>query len=193
MLLVFFVIFLFSETLEENLGYKYKYKYTLEINPLPFVTGGGHAPEFFLPIPGINFEMKVKDRLSLNFELNNVWFIFPVEVELGIREYLGKESFRGTYLYQGLAWGWINIATSAESEENSEKNRYRKLAKYVPNLILTLGNKSISKKGFTIDPFLGLRIIYGGGFLIGLIGNFSFGSFKFGILPALGLYLGYSW
>jgi hypothetical protein len=188
MLLVFFVIFLFSETLEENLGYKYTY--TLEINPLPFVTGGGHAPEFFLPIPGINFEMKVKDGISLNFELNNVWFIFPVEAEIGIREYLGRESFRGTYLYQGLAWGWINIATSAESEENSEKNRYRKLAKYVPNLILTLGNKSISKKGFTIDPFLGLRIIYGGGFLMG---NLSFGSFKFGILPALGLYLGYSW
>ena len=34
--------------------------------------------------------------------------IIPVEVEIGIREYLQKKkNFQGFYFYQGIAVGWI--------------------------------------------------------------------------------------
>ncbi len=59
-----------------------------------------------------------------------------------------------------------------------------------PYLVLTFGDKYISRKGFTLDRFIGLKIVYGGGFFSEYL---TIGSLKFGILPALGLYLGYSW
>jgi hypothetical protein len=52
-------------------------------------------------------------------------------------------------------------------------------------LILLLGYKYISESGFTIDPFLGSRIVYGLGYGLG------FGKVDF--FPAIGVYLGYSW
>jgi hypothetical protein len=151
-----------------------EYKYTLSVNPLAFTILVDH---FVLPVPspGINFERKISGRLSLNFEVNNLLLIFPNELEIGLREYLMKE-FNGLYLYQGLAWGWINSFVDTE--------RYGEIAKYIPNLIFTFGYKYVSRGGFTVDPFLVLRSIYG---VKGLGGG------PIGILPALGIYFGYTW
>jgi hypothetical protein len=159
MLLAFIIFFLVSK------------QYTLEINPFSFI-----VPFLFLPTPGINFELGLKRNFSLNFEVNNKLLIEPLEGEVGIREYLEEDkALEGFYLYQGLAWGWLNIW--------GPDKKYREVAKYIPCLILTLGYKSISKRGFVVDPFLGLRLMYGGE---------SFGIKPIGFLPALGLYLGYA-
>jgi len=153
--LIFFVI------MEGEVGEKLEkgYKNTLSVN--------------LFPIPGINFERKIRRRLSLNFEVNNL--ILPSELEIGLREYLMKE-FNGLYLYQGLAWGVLNFSVDTE--------RYGEIAKYIPNLIFTFGYKYVSGGGFTVDPFLVLRSIYG---VKGLGGG------PIGILPALGIYFGYTW
>jgi hypothetical protein len=175
MLLCFLLLLLMSETSEKVL----EYKYSLGVNPLAFfIVGAGHAGGIILPNPGINFEVKGDDNLSFNFEINAIFpFPIPTEIEVGIREYLLKE-FRGFYFYQGIAWGWINLLLLPEE-------RYKKIARYIPNLILVVGYKYVFKSGFTIDPFLGLRAAYG------FFGNVNLGPF--GIWRDLGVYLGYTW
>jgi hypothetical protein len=131
--------------------------------------------------PGINFEMKVKNSFSLNFELNNALFIFPVEVEVGIREYLGDRNFDGFYLYQGLA-SWVLVSLWEAIGLKKKQNSLMELI--IPHLILTFGYKYIDKKGFTLDPFLGLRII---------LSDLLLTSSVPAHFPVVGLYLGYSW
>jgi hypothetical protein len=78
----FFIIFLISE---------HQYRYTLSLNLYSFVIFASVAERgvavFPLPSPGINFELRISKKFSFNFELNNVLFVLPHEVELGIREY----------------------------------------------------------------------------------------------------------
>jgi hypothetical protein len=187
--LVFALIMESTGNLEE------KYKYTVSINPtsvLPFMLSDSGFTVFQLypgrklvvvPSPGINFEVKIIGKVSINFEINNMTFfgsIIPAEFELGIREYLQEgKKFYGFYIYQGLSWGIVNFYTRVENFERTTKYVY------VPNLILLLGYKYISESGFTIDPFLGSRIVYGLGYGLG------FGKVDF--FPAIGVYLGYSW
>jgi hypothetical protein len=143
-----------------------KYKYTISINLFSIVfeeVGHGVLP---LPSPGINFELRISRKFSFNFELNNVLFVLPHEVELGIREYLGKKDFEGFYLYQGLAAG-LGLSKSFGPAD--------------PSLVLVVGYKSIESSGFTIDPFLGAKIFY------------AMEEKRIIPTPALGLYLGYSW
>jgi len=175
MLLGFLLLLLISETSEKEL----EYKYSLNVNPLAFfIVDAGHAGGIILPNPGINFEGKGEGNWSLNFEINVIFpFPIPTEIEVGIREYLLKE-FRGFYFYQGIAWGWINLLFLPEE-------RYRKIARYIPNLILLGGYKYVFRSGFTIDPFLGLRAAYG------FFGDVNLGPF--GIWRDLGVYLGYTW
>ncbi|MDT7906870.1 MAG: hypothetical protein RRA63_02330 [Candidatus Calescibacterium sp.] len=172
-----------------------KYKYTVSINPtsvLPFMLSDSGFSILQLhpgrklvvvPSPGINFEVKIIGKVSINFEINNMTFfgsIIPAELELGIREYLQEgKKFYGLYIYQGLSWGIVNFYTRVENFERTTKYVY------VPNLILLCGYKYISGSGFTIDPFLGSRIVYGLGYGLG------FGKVDF--FPAIGVYLGYSW
>jgi hypothetical protein len=175
MLLGFLILLLISETSEERFGHKY----SLSINPLAvFIGVAGHAGGIILPNPGINFEAKGDGNWSFNFEINAIFFI-PTEIEVGIREYLDKKKeFRGFYFYQGIAWGWINLLFLPEE-------RYKKIARYIPNLILVGGYKYVFRSGFTIDPFLGLRAAYG------FLGDVNLGPF--GIWRDLGVYLGYTW
>lgn len=189
MLLVGFLVFgLILETSNENLISENKdtFKHTLAINSLAAV---GSLFAIVLhsdlsPAPGVNFELGIKNNFSVNFEidLNNIFFlILPVEGEIGLRKYLQEEKeFWGFYLYQGIAWGWINLIYT-------DPARYGKIAKYLPNLIFAGGYKYVFKSGFTIDPFLVLRLIYGGKiFSLGQIGFVE-------LFPLWGLYLGYSW
>jgi hypothetical protein len=159
-IVLLFVIFILGSE-DSVMNFKSKYKYTISVNPLSFLIVSGRHIDFTVPIyiPGINFEALLgESNLSLNFELNNFFFVIPVELELGIREYLQeRKEFQGFYLYQGIAIGFI-IPTGA-------------------SVILTGGYKSIKKSSFTIDPFVGIRIVIK----------------PFFPLPALGLYLGYSW
>jgi hypothetical protein len=53
------------------------FSYTLTINPLPVLVGITREASIVIWIPGINFESKLKENFSLNFELNNVFLIFP--------------------------------------------------------------------------------------------------------------------
>jgi hypothetical protein len=100
-MLLFLIFALISEVHDK--GTETEYKYTISVNPLSFVIeGAGHGGVLIVPTPGINFELRALGRLSLNFELNNLFFIIPVEFEVGIREYLLKE-FEGVYIYQGVA------------------------------------------------------------------------------------------
>ena len=162
MFLDFFIIFLIS--------LEHQYKYTLSLNPFSFVIFASVAERgvvvFPLPSPGINFELRISKKFSFNFELNNVLFVLPHEVELGIREYLGKEDFKGFYIYQGLAAG-LGLSESFGPAD--------------PSLVLVVGYKSIEDNGFTIDPFLGAKIFY------------AIEEKRIFPTPALGLYLGYSW
>jgi hypothetical protein len=162
MFLDFFIIFLIS--------LEHQYKYTLSLNPFSFVifaSVAGHGVAVFpLPSPGINFELRISKKFSFNFELNNVLFVLPHEVELGIREYLGKKDFKGFYLYQGLAAG-LGLSKSFGPAD--------------PSLVLVVGYKSIEDNGFTVDPFLGAKIFY------------AMEEKRIIPTPALGLYLGYSW
>ena len=159
-----------------NLSESRNFSYTLVINPLPVLVGITREASIVIWIPGINFESKLKENFSLNFELNNVFLIFPFELEVGVREYLKGRGIEGFYLYQGLA-GMLTYFFNGKFE-------------VIPNLVLTFGDKYISRKGFTLDRFIGLKIVYGGGFFSEYL---TIGSLKFGILPALGLYLCYSW
>jgi hypothetical protein len=167
MLLGFLLLVLVTDVLDKKIE---EYRYTFTINPLPFLfmpSIFGSRPTIFALVPGINLEIRIKEKLSLNFELNNAWLIFPAEIEIGIREYLGDKVFEGFYLYQGLAGlNLENISKDIEQERALE-----------PSLILTAGYKFIFRNGFTVDPFAGIRI-------------FILEAFPF---PAVGLYLGYSW
>jgi hypothetical protein len=91
--------------------------------------------------------------------------LIPHEVEVGIREYLGKKDFEGFYLYQGLAAG-LGLSKSSVPAD--------------PSLVLVIGYKSIGSSEFTIDPFLGVKIFY------------VIEEKRIFPTPALGLYLGYS-
>jgi hypothetical protein len=178
MLLGFFIIFLISE-----------YRYSLCVNPVAFGPKVINIPRQGPSLaPGINFEMKVKNSFSLNFELNNALFIFPLEVEVGIREYLGDRNFDGFYLYQGLAsWVLVSLweAIGLKKKQNSSEDRNNPplIELVIPHLILTFGYKYIDKKGFTLDPFLGSKILP----------HFFLFSSGVPFFPVLGLYLGYSW
>ena len=99
----------------------------------------------------MNFEIGVKNNFSLNFTLNSALIILPVEFGFGFREYLqGRERFQGVYLYQGGKLGWIDKLDI----ETLTKANY-------PYLVLSTGYKYIDNQGgFTIDPFLELRIVY---------------------------------
>jgi hypothetical protein len=168
--------------ISENLNEKIDHKYSLTCNILGVFIAASREAGIILPNPGINFEMRGKGNWSLNFEINVIFPIpIPTEIEVGVREYLQEEKkFRGFYLYQGLSWGYVNLVSLPEEE------KYRKIVKYLPNLILTSGYKYVSRSGFTVDPFFVLRLMYGGGFM-----GFDLGPIE--ILPALGLYLGHSW
>ena len=152
-----------------------KYKYTLVINPagidvieFPSIYGGeiAWAPE-------INFELKTGIKYSLNFSVNlgywngydNKTYIYISEIETGLRRYFKEKKFQGFYLYGGLGTYFVRTTTDAGGI---------KLERVIPNLIFTVGYKYISRKGITIDPFLAIK-------------------FPYIPLPALGLYLGYSW
>jgi hypothetical protein len=185
MFLGFFIIFLLSITEEGS-----NFKYTLSINPLYFTTIYG-GESYYVPIiipapaPGVNFELKSKGNLSLNFEMNML-LIIPVEVEIGIREYLQKKkNFQGFYFYQGIAVGWILFPVFPEG--------------FLPSIILTAGYKSIREGGFTLDPFFGVKAFYKAFSgkseeerRVDIKGIVNISSF-FIIIPAIGLYLGYSW
>jgi len=152
----------------ENLGIRYKYTISTNFFSIVFL----EAEHGFLPLPspGINFELRTSKKFSFNFELNNVLFVLPHEVELGIREYLGKKDFESFYLYQGLA---IGLPISYRHD--------RSFIPTDPSLVLIAGYKSIEDSGFTIDPFLGAKIFY------------AMEEKRIIPTPALGLYLGYSW
>jgi len=170
MFLFSLILVLISQTTHYN---------TISVNPLAFMIyygEGGHIPLFVpIPTPGINFENEIKSRFSLNFELNNLFLIVPIELELGVREYLQKEKeFEGFYFYQGISVGWID--------------RFGTSTKY-PYLVLTGGYKSIKESGFTVDPFVGVLMSIGRLFASQ---DLKF-LLKFGILPILGLYFGYTW
>jgi hypothetical protein len=147
-----------------------KYKYTISTNLFSIVFLEAEHGVLPLPSPGINFELRILKKLSFNFELNNVFFVLPHEVELGIRGYLGKKDFEGFYLYQGLA---IGLPISYRPD--------RSFIPTDPGLVLVIGYKSIEDSGFTIDPFLGAKIFY------------AIEEKRIIPTPALGLYLGYSW
>jgi hypothetical protein len=166
-MLLILIFGLISEAWDGDL--EIKYKYTISINLFSIVFEGvGHGVLPF-PSPGINFELRILNKLSFNFELNNVLFILPHEVELGIREYLGKKDFEGFYLYQGLA---IGLPISYRPD--------RSFIPTDPSLVLVVGHKSIESSEFTIDPFLGVKIFY------------VIEEKRIFPTPALGLYLGYS-
>jgi hypothetical protein len=147
-----------------------KYKYTLVINP-------AGIDVFLLPsiawAPEINFELKTGIKYSLNFSVNlgywngydNKTYIYISEIETGLRRYFKEKKFRGFYLYGGLGPYFVRTTTDAGGI---------KLERVIPNLIFTVGYKYISGKGITIDPFLAIK-------------------FPYIPIPALGLYLGYSW
>ncbi len=165
-----------------------KYKYTLVINPagidvieFPSIYGGeiAWAPE-------INFELKTGIKYSLSFGVNLAYwkgypkaeildnvvrvsdektYIYISEIEVGVRRYFKEKKFRGFYLYGGLGPYFVRTTTDAGGI---------KLERVIPNLIFTVGYKYISRKGITIDPFLAIK-------------------FPYIPIPALGLYLGYSW
>jgi hypothetical protein len=154
-------------------------KYTLSINPLPaFPVGAPGISTIFIIIwiPGINFESKLKENFSLNFELNNVFLIFPFELEVGVREYLERRGIEGFYLYQGLG-GMLTYFFNGKFE-------------VIPNLVLTFGDKYISRKGFTLDRFIGLKLLYSFSDSVAIL---EFRQGRIVLLPILGLYLGYSW
>jgi len=115
---------------------------------------------------GVNFELRVKNNFSLSFELNNYLFIIPWKLELGIREYLGKDGFDGIYFYQGLGMQFFYFFY----DEGTRK--------IIPNLTFSGGYKFVFDSGFTLSPFLGIFVP---------IINFSTYS------PVIGLYIGYSW
>jgi hypothetical protein len=79
------------------------FSYTLAVNPLHFLVGITREASIVIWIPGINFESELKENFSLNFELNNVFLIFPFELEVGFREYLKGGGIEGFYLYQEIA------------------------------------------------------------------------------------------
>jgi hypothetical protein len=101
--------------MESTSNLEEKYKYTVSINPtsvLPFMLSDSGFTVFQLypgrklvvvPSPGINFEVKIIGKVSINFEINNMTFfgsIIPAEFELGIREYLQEgKKFYGFYIY----------------------------------------------------------------------------------------------
>jgi hypothetical protein len=166
-MLLILIFALISEVHDK--GVETEYKYTISVNPLSFaIEGAGHGGVLIVPTPGINFELRALGRLSLNFELNNAFFIIPVEFEVGIREYLLKE-FEGVYIYQG-------VAAAVEKE--------------FPILVLTLGSKGIRKDNkFTADIFLGLKAFHSKNKENRNISK----AVPFLVTPAMGLYLGYSW
>jgi hypothetical protein len=179
MLLIYFII---SISLKIPLysdvsGESKKFEHTLELNLLPAL---------LLPLSfGVNFEREFQNYFSINFEMNTIWLILPFELEVGVREYLGEKEFRGSYLYQGLALVLEDFLRLSE-----EKEKYGKFAKYIPNLILAGGYKYISANGFTINPFLGIRAVYGREYF-GVDLNINLGPI--GLFPVLGCYFGYSW
>jgi hypothetical protein len=166
-MLLILIFVLISEVHDKGEGTEYKY--TISVNPLSFtIEGVGHGGVLIVPAPGINFELRALGRLSLNFELNNLFFIIPVEFEVGVREYLLKE-FEGVYIYQG-------VAAAVEKE--------------FPILVLTLGSKGIRKDNkFTADIFLGLKAFHSKNEENRNISK----AVPFLVTPAMGLYLGYSW
>jgi hypothetical protein len=160
-MLLILIFGLISEAWDGDL--EIKYKYTISINLFSIVFSVAERSVLPLPSPGINFELRISKKFSFNFELNNVLFVLPHEVELGIREYLGKKDFEGFYIYQGLAIGLPKSFVPAD-----------------PSLVLVGGYKSIGSSEFTIDPFLGAKIFY------------AIEEKRIIPTPALGLYLGYS-
>ena len=163
-MLLILIFGLISQVRDGNL--EIRYNYTTSVNPFSIVFLEAEHWVLPLPSPGINFELRISRKFSFNFELNNVLFVLPHEVELGIREYLGKKDFEGFYLYQGLATG-LGLSKSFVPAD--------------PSLVLIAGYKSIEDSGFTIDPFLGAKIFY------------VIEKKRIIPTPALGLYLGYSW
>ncbi len=153
-------------------------KYTLSINPLPAFPVGvpGMSTIIIIWVPGINFESKLKENFSLNFELNNVFLVVPFELEVGIREYLERDGIKGFYLYQGIA-GMLTYFFNGKFE-------------VIPNLTLTFGDKYISRKGFTLDRFIGLKLLHSFSDSVAIL---EFRQGRIVLLPILGLYLGYSW
>jgi len=183
MLLGFFVLFLIFEVSAENL----EHKYTLGINPLALIGGGG-TPSVTVVILNaeINFELKIKNKVSLDFNLTNLFFIIPIGVRLGVREYLGKEGFKGFYLHQGLGASFVY----------DEKNIIPP-AITIPYLSIKGGYKYVSKGGFTVDPFFGLTL-WSKKLILkssGIEGISFIGLTDSSIIlwPNIGLYLGYSW
>jgi hypothetical protein len=105
-----------------------------------------------------------------------VFLVVPFELEVGIREYLERDGIKGFYLYQGIA-GMLTYFFNGKFE-------------VIPNLTLTFGDKYISRKGFTLDRFIGLKLLYSFSDSVAIL---EFRRGKIILLPALGLYLGYSW
>jgi hypothetical protein len=178
MILWFLMFALIAEfSAEEQEG---RYKYTISINPFSFmIFVEEKEPPFilteYLPTPAINFEIKFPNIFSVNFEINNLFFVYPVEIEIGIREYLRKnKDFQGLYFYQGIALRGL-------------KTRDWEIAGKYPHFILTVGYKFTSRIRLTLDPFFGIRIMSSRSPFMYNISPFSYLS------SILGLYLGYSW
>ncbi|MFZ8805396.1 MAG: hypothetical protein ACO2PO_20790 [Candidatus Calescibacterium sp.] len=167
-MLLILIFGLISQVRDGNL--EMRYKCTISTNLFSIVFLEAEHGVLPLPSPGINFELRISRKFSFNFELNNVLFIFPHEVEIGVREYLGREGFKSFYIYQGLA---IGLPISYRPD--------RSFIPTDPSLVLIAGYKSIGSSGFTIDPFLGAKIFY------------AMEEKRIIPTPALGLYLGYSW
>jgi len=151
------IIFLTLGNLSENREYKNTVGIDLLSSFLPFLS------------LKVKFEAKFKERLSVDFNLTTSFlFISP---EVGIREYLGKGEFDGFYLYQGI---------------NGIIFSYNNITKLGAGFAVVGGYKYIAEEGFTIDPFLGLRLGFGASTFIPI-------SRFFHVLPVIGLYMGYSW
>jgi hypothetical protein len=179
-----------------------KYKYTLAINPagIDFIESLSIYGGRIVWAPEINFELKPGIGGSLSCGVNLAYwkgyskveiswrkwypkveildnvvrvsdektYIYISEIEVGARRYFkGKEKFQGFYFYFGL--GVFLVHTTTDTGGIKPKG-------FAPDVIFAVGYKYISRKGITIDPFLAIKWPYT---LIPI--------------PALGLYLGYSW
>jgi len=171
--------FLFLFILSFNVSEIKNFRYTFGICPASVIIDIREKKRIIFSSLGMNFEIGVKNNFSLNFTLNSVLIILPVEFGFGFREYLqGRERFQGVYLYQGGKLGWIDKLDI----ETLTKANY-------PYLVLGTGYKYIDNQGgFTIDPFLELRIVY-----VKEREKRPLSWMPFFLFPILGLYLGYSW
>lgn len=170
MLFIFIFFLLMRENIFEN---------SIFINPLGFAMVETRHDYFPVPAPAISFERDLKEA-SLYFESNLLFFVAPLNIEVGAVKYLSGY-LEGFFISAGVEYWWGDLGYYLFSPD------------FAIRTPLNVGYRWNFDSGLSIKAFVGTGILYIEKQKWGSDNSWRMEKFTYPDIFGNGVQFGYSW